>query len=134
MIRIAGLATPIGIDHKIQIYGMRVYSWKEIDVMVPNHDFAHYVPCTLLDGVFYWLIWLANDFSTNVRVIDALNTVERSFKQISLPGGVASELQTHLFLLNGSLALVVSRYDKREVTRFDIWLMDKYGINECWTD
>ncbi|KAI8534197.1 hypothetical protein RHMOL_Rhmol10G0070200 [Rhododendron molle] len=70
VLRIAGLATPIDIDHEIQIYGMRVNSWKVIDVMVPNHDFAHYDPCTLLDGVFYWLIWLADDFSTNVRVND----------------------------------------------------------------
>ncbi|KAG5527806.1 hypothetical protein RHGRI_028670 [Rhododendron griersonianum] len=113
---------------------MSADSWKELVIMAHNHNFTgyHHHPCTLLDGVFYWL---SSNVYPHGSSIDALNTVEGSFERKSLPVGVGSHSWTNLCLLNDSLALalVAPLYDNWLDTQFDVWLMDEYGVQECWT-
>ncbi|KAI8548102.1 hypothetical protein RHMOL_Rhmol07G0246200 [Rhododendron molle] len=128
VVRLATLSETTLVDHKIQIYGMSADSWKEIVATVPNHDFTvRQSPCMSLDGVFYWL-----SYNPSTRhAIDALNTVEGSFERRSLPADVSSDGQINLYRLNDSLALVGRKYHNRE-TRFDVWLMDEFGVG-FWT-
>ncbi|KAG5527800.1 hypothetical protein RHGRI_028670 [Rhododendron griersonianum] len=121
------------IDHRTHIYCMSADSWKELVVVARNHDFTgyHHHPCTSLDGVFYWLS--SNAYPYGHTKIDAVNTVEGWFERRSLPASVCSHLQTNLCLLNDSLALVAPLYDNWLDTQFDVWLMDEYGVQECWT-
>ncbi|XP_058213470.1 putative F-box protein At5g15670 isoform X2 [Rhododendron vialii] len=117
------------IEHKVHIYIMRNDTWKQIIATVPNYFINPCPsPCTSLDGVFYWL---CDDSSTGlkikVKVIGALNTIEESFERISLPVSICNGF--YLCLLYDSLALVGSK----DCACFDIWLMDKYKVEECWT-
>ncbi|KAH7833220.1 hypothetical protein Vadar_004191 [Vaccinium darrowii] len=122
------------VDYKIHLYRMSADLWEEIVIEAPNHDFTgyHRHPCTSLDGVFYWL----SVGSYKTSSIDALNTIERSFEQRSLPVSVDTGQHTKLCLLKDCLALVVPTSDDEYLpreTEFNVWLMDTYGGKECWT-
>ncbi|KAI8534215.1 hypothetical protein RHMOL_Rhmol10G0071700 [Rhododendron molle] len=127
-------STHTSVEHKVQIYSMSTDSWKEIGGMVPNYFLNSRSRTRIsLDGVFYWLSYSSNDFSANVCIINALNMVGELFERISLPAGICHEFPD-LCLLDDSLALVASKDDCHlEVTCFDVWLMDKYGVEEGWT-
>ncbi|KAI8534281.1 hypothetical protein RHMOL_Rhmol10G0078100 [Rhododendron molle] len=112
---------------------MSADSWEELFLMAFSHDFNgyHHHPCTSKDGVFYWL---SSNVYPHGSTIDALNTVEGSFERRPLPVNIGSDSQANLCLLNDSLALVVSLYDSRlGETQFDVWLMDEFRVQECWT-
>ncbi|KAG5527801.1 hypothetical protein RHGRI_028670 [Rhododendron griersonianum] len=132
VVRVATRRETMRVCHNIHIYYMSADSWKELVIMAHNHNFTgyHHHPCTLLDGVFYWL---SSNVYPHGSSIDALNTVEGSFERKSLPVGVGSHSWTNLCLLNDSLALVVPLYERQGKTQFDVWLMDEYGVPECWT-
>ncbi|KAH7834705.1 hypothetical protein Vadar_018780 [Vaccinium darrowii] len=148
VIRVDTLREFTRVYYKIHLYSMSADLWEEIIINTLNHDFTgyHRHPCTSLNGVFYWLN--SYDYVTNVRTIDALNTIEGSFERRSLPVGIGSELPNKLCLLKDCLALVgpTSNYDdfdyllgkyrvgeKQLKTQFDVWLMEKCGGRECWT-
>ncbi|KAI8534216.1 hypothetical protein RHMOL_Rhmol10G0071800 [Rhododendron molle] len=127
-------STHTSVEHKVQIYSMSTDSWKEIGGMVPNYYlYPRSRTCMSLDGVFYWSSYSSNDYSANVCVINALNMVGELYERISLPAGICDEYPD-LCLLDDSLALVASKDDcDLEDTCFDVWLMDKYGVDERWT-
>ncbi|XP_058185573.1 F-box protein At5g49610-like [Rhododendron vialii] len=136
VVRVTG--DPARVGHKIHIYVMSADSWREIVVVAPKHSFTgcHHHPCTSLDGVFYWLSFYSSGSPLYGRVhdIDVLNTVEGSFKRRSLPADIGYGCRTRICVLNDSLALVVPEYDyKRGETQFDVWLVDEYEVEECWT-
>ncbi|KAI8534198.1 hypothetical protein RHMOL_Rhmol10G0070300 [Rhododendron molle] len=129
VIRFASMRQTTCVDHKIHIYSISADSWKEITTTVPcsfTATYRYFQPCTFLDGAFYWLSY---DFSTCVRLIDAFNTVEGLFERRSMPAGLSFEGQIDLCLLNDYPALIQQNYDnQRGETRFEVWLMDKYGV------
>ncbi|KAI8534280.1 hypothetical protein RHMOL_Rhmol10G0078100 [Rhododendron molle] len=133
VVRVATLGETRCVDCRIHIYCMSADSWEELFLMAFSHDFNgyHHHPCTSKDGVFYWL---SSNVYPHGSTIDALNTVEGSFERRPLPVNIGSDSQANLCLLNDSLALVVSLYDSRlGETQFDVWLMDEFRVQECWT-
>ncbi|KAG5527803.1 hypothetical protein RHGRI_028670 [Rhododendron griersonianum] len=127
VVRVATLRKIGCVDYRIHIYCMSADSWEELFLMALSHNFNgyHHHPCTSKDGVFYWL----TSFVHPRDQIDALNTVEGSFKQRPLPVDIGFDSRTNLCLLNDSVALIVSLYGSRlGETQFD-----EYGVPECWT-
>lgn len=120
------------VDHKIQIYCMSTNSWKEIFAMVPNDRPCNNIgPCVSLDGVFYWL---AFDFSTCVLVIHTFRMFEELFERLHFPDAFCFRLVAYLCVLKNSLALIQGKVDiQTRQTRFDIWVMDEYRVEESWT-
>ncbi|KAH7858557.1 hypothetical protein Vadar_025260 [Vaccinium darrowii] len=122
----------------VYVYALSTDTWRQTDAVVPDYCIYHVhqsYRCTSSDGVFYWL---AHDHGDDVMHICVFRTFEELFERIPLPGHFRLKSLNNICLLKDSLVLVMSdSFGQRRVdrvdTRFDIWVMDEYGVQESWT-
>ncbi|KAK1352958.1 hypothetical protein POM88_052796 [Heracleum sosnowskyi] len=97
-------------------------TWRSIGE-VPCHHYGYELPI-LLNGHCHWL-----DYKK--AVINSFDAEEEVFQVIQTPLSFKNYAWHNLGSLNGCLCLSLSSF--ASVCDFDVWVMNKYGIEDSWT-
>ncbi|KAI4335270.1 hypothetical protein L6164_013932 [Bauhinia variegata] len=127
VVRFGNLAFEGREQPPVEVYNLSTNSWRTIKVTVPAFRLCYPKCRAYLNGVYHWLTDEQND-----KAILCFDFAKEVFGKMQLPPIVETTCEVNVDIIDERLAFVAT-YCSAANFRFDIWVMNEYGVERSWT-
>ncbi|KAM3289145.1 F-box/kelch-repeat protein [Capsicum chacoense] len=116
------------LDMFMDIYSLKVGSWKRIKSSPYDHAVAELASGVFVNGALHWLASKMPDYAS---VIGGFVLSDEEFVEVPAPSCLDKSkfVFDKLVVLKGCLCMI----DNPEGSRINVWMMKEYGVEESWT-